>query len=270
MPGKTWNQVPHDPAVCAAKSEHKDGHTLTLHCHRTLLTWGGCWRLRLADSGEEYTYDFYGKVPQTPPTAWANKIIKWRKGGFAVERIKGNQFRPVSPEPQKAAGVEALSTGGETPKDVYTARCYTFEPDEDEFLVAEDKPEQVMEIFDGYIDPKGVFYGTKPTGLYSYKGSGLLHDEFARMYLKKYLGDDYGGIRDPKDALIEHHGWISVTFEFVILKGKMDVSTPHNKRRITEAQKQTLMRLFQLHHKDMNAYFQAIGEGAPDIKTDLL
>jgi hypothetical protein len=114
--------------------------------------------------------------------------------------------------------------------------------------------------WDGYIDPYGNFYKTKPRGATFYMGSANLHAEFADAYLE-HTKEKYKD--DGKDYLVYNLKWIS--YGFLILTGnECYVMTPHNKKDITKAQKDKLFSLFQLNGDDMQLYFDSVEDLTDD------
>lgn len=124
------------------------------------------------------------------------------------------------------------------------------------------EPGQPVSGWDGYVDPKGNFYTTKPSGIGYYQGSFNLHADWADAhYLAKGIrenelrGKIVGDIEILKtmDYLIYADGWVSCTFN---LGDRIYIQVP-NKERLTEAQRKTVFSLFEINKYPMDVYFRA-------------
>jgi hypothetical protein len=113
--------------------------------------------------------------------------------------------------------------------------------------------------WDGYIDPKGNFYKTKPRGTAWYMGSANLHAEFAGAYLEHIDGAYAANMKDAKDYLVNELGWIS--YGCLILLGMevyIEAPSRRSKHKVTAEQKKKLRELFFLNKDDMKIYNDAI------------
>lgn len=137
-------------------------------------------------------------------------------------------------------------------------------PSIDDFTTVINEPDSrlgVCKSFDGFISPDGTYWGTKLAGLYYRNGSANLHEDFARLYTSSSEGIPLQSMNryNYKDHLVFGLGWISCAWKMVFIPYPCILTPP--KSRITEAQKHTLLRLFQLRSENLRHYFEAIGEG---------
>lgn len=104
--------------------------------------------------------------------------------------------------------------------------------------------------WDGFIDPQGNFYQTKPIGSTWYNGTANCHMEFAIQYLKeKSIKIDR---KDEKDYLIKVMGWCDYA-HFILLGSGVHVNKP---KKLTREQEKTLFKLFELNEDNLNEYYE--------------
>lgn len=113
--------------------------------------------------------------------------------------------------------------------------------------------EDVLRTWDGYIAPDGTFYATKPSGVFYWRGSAFVHEDWAR----ERFGGDLAGYRSAKDRLVYGEGWISCAFGLVLLGSAVILPS---RERVTEAQKLTLLRVYEARGLDLGGYFRLLGE----------
>jgi len=126
--------------------------------------------------------------------------------------------------------------------------------------------------WDGYIDPKGRFYLTKPNNANYWNGSYNLHADFADDYLRiiKKINDiDYtikegiknGRIKDSflmgaKDYLVNVLGWVSIGYSNY--QNEVYTCVPVENYcglKPTKQQKEIAFKLYQLNNYDMDDYY---------------
>ena len=112
------------------------------------------------------------------------------------------------------------------------------------------KPIKPCKGWDGFIDPQGNFYQTKPIGIVYFKGSTDCHEYFARAYLKD---KEYKG--SAKDYITIKLGWCGYTHISGMEKG-ICIS---GGKRLTKKQKDTLFELFVLNKDDLSCYESLVG-----------
>ena len=113
------------------------------------------------------------------------------------------------------------------------------------------------EYWDGFIDPQGNFYESKPRGISYWNSSCNCHREWAIHYLATVdpFWKDTKKHRDPVDYLVLEMRWIS--YGYIQSLGEVHVETH---KYMTKAQKDTLFKLFELNKDDMKKYFEIIGD----------
>lgn len=127
----------------------------------------------------------------------------------------------------------------------------------DQFNLKSEKDEREWKNWDGYIDPQGNFYQTKPIGMDYWCGSFNAHEEWADQYSEEndidyLLGEDS---RDTaKDYLIEVLGWASFGSSF-----GFDTPELCLPKKLTKPQEDTLFKLYQIKKLDMKNYYKNIG-----------
>jgi len=119
-----------------------------------------------------------------------------------------------------------------------------------------DMVEDVLRKWDGYIAPDGAFHATKPSGAWYWRGSAFAHEDWAR----ERFGGDLAGYCSAKDRLVYGEGWISCAFDLMLTPSAVIVP---DRRRLTEVQKLTLLRVYEARGLDLRRYFELLGE-SPD------
>jgi hypothetical protein len=112
---------------------------------------------------------------------------------------------------------------------------------------------EITSGWEGFIDVEGKFYQTKPIGMSYWNDSANCHDDFACEYLSYNNVTDY---EDEKDYMVYTLRW--VVYGHLISNGNVHVERPEGK--LTKAQEDTLMKLFELNSDDMKEYFEYIEE----------
>jgi len=115
------------------------------------------------------------------------------------------------------------------------------------------RAQMLWKLRTGFVSPDGRFH----------MSSFGLHEAAAEEHVKALAP----GVESPapyhswKDKLVEEHNWISCGAD-PLSQLAACVCAPTNKRRITEAQKQTLLRWAKAQDYPLHQYFKDVGEEA--------
>jgi hypothetical protein len=138
----------------------------------------------------------------------------------------------------------------------------------------EQTPEKVLADWDGYIDPEGNFYGTRPTGMPEHNFVDDCHEQFALEWLAKKYGTHIPKLSHRetcKDAILRLEGWVSCTFAIAswspALRGQEYISIDWTKGGSpSQAQTETLRRICELRGKSFDEVFANAVEAATDTE----
>jgi len=122
--------------------------------------------------------------------------------------------------------------------------------------------------WDGYVDPRGQFYRTKPSDTIYWNGSCNCHTDWADIYymVKGVDPDSFRGsfwidqfgqkneILTAEDHLVNVERWASCAFN---CGGYIYITPPRlEKGLLTTAQKETIFKLFALNGYPMDVYYE--------------
>lgn len=122
--------------------------------------------------------------------------------------------------------------------------------------------DKIEEGWDGFIDPNGNFYPTKPVGINYWNGSFNVHKDCAEVYVEKNYPNwkieskehpESDNIINEMDYLIMVKQWMS----FTNIDGRFYFSTPtFDNKKITKKQKETVFKIFKINDYPMDVYFE--------------
>jgi hypothetical protein len=160
---------------------------------------------------------------------------------------------------------------------------YEYSFDFNDFLTLENIEE--AKDWDGYIDPKGRFFRTKPNYSDYWMGSFNLHKDFAYDYLREIEKIDdvdeaikeglkTGKIKDDwlngaKDYIVHVLGWVSIGHSNIT--EEVYTCVPQQQYcglKPNEIQKRIALKIYEMNNYDMKDYFYRFDGIVPELDEE--